>query len=235
MGSTSGNTDETPVHSVTISDFKMMKTEVTNGQFAKFLNYQGNSYYGKPCVNVESEDLRLTVSGGVWSVDAGYENHPVVEVTWLGALRFCEWSDGRLPSESEWEFAARNGAKENIYPWGDEVATCDYAVMDDDFHTDGCDKGKTWTVCSKTAGNTNLGLCDIAGNVWEWVNDRYHENYKGAPTDGSSWYQQASIIAVLRGGSFDSSNDYLRSSNRSYAPLTFSYPTLGFRCARRPF
>ena len=90
-----------------------------------------------------------------------------------------------MPSESEWEYAARSGGQDIDYPWGNEEATCDYAVMDDDTHSSGCDTGRTWAVCGRSVdGDTDQGLCDMSGNVWEWVQDWYHGCYDCAQCQG---------------------------------------------------
>ena len=162
----------------------------------------------------------------------GYEDreaHPINCVDWTQASAYCAWVGGRLPTESEWEYAARDGGKDQIYPWGDASATCEYAVMDDG--GDGCGEGRTWPVCSKPKGNTSHGLCDMSGNVWEWVQDWYHSSYTGAPTDGSAWEDPVGSNRVIRGGSFYGAA-YLRASGRSYASPSAQGGSHGFRCVR---
>ena len=134
--------------------------------------------------------------------------------------------------KSEREYAASNGSAENVYPWGDTTADCTYAVMDDTTHSDGCDTGRTWSVCSRTTGNTGHGLCDMAGNVWEWVQDWYHIDYTGAPTDGSAWVSPSGSYRVFRGGGFGNQADGLCAAYRGYAPPSDRSGTLGFRCVR---
>jgi formylglycine-generating enzyme required for sulfatase activity len=217
MGSTEGYSDELPVHGVTVPAFEMLETEVTVAQYAE-------------CVTSSACTEPGTGTYGNWN-DPGYEDHPVNYVDWSQAVAFCQWVGGRLPSEAEWEYAARSGGQDIDYPWGDETATCDYAVMygTTDY---GCDTGRTWAVCSKTAGNTDQGLCDMAGNVWEWVQDWYHSSYTGAPADGSAWEVPSGSGRVNRGGSFYDDADTLRAARRGVNYPSFQYADLGFRCAR---
>jgi formylglycine-generating enzyme required for sulfatase activity len=215
MGSATGYTNEQPVHSVTVPSFEMTQTEVTVSQYGD-------------CVNALV--CTVPVSGGSydnWGV-AGRENHPVNRVLWNQAVAFCVWVGGRLPSESEWEYAASNGASENIYPWGDVEATCDYAVMNEGGY--GCGTGFTMDVCSKPAGNTSHGLCDMSGNPKEWVQDWWHHDYTGAPDDGSAWDESSSYRAV-RGGGFGFSVS-LSASHRDIYLATGHGKDIGFRCAR---
>jgi formylglycine-generating enzyme required for sulfatase activity len=143
---------------------------------------------------------------------------------------FCRWAGGRLPSEAEWEYAARSGGLARVYPWGDETATCTYAVMSEGGH--GCGTDRTWTVCSKEAGNTAQGLCDMAGNVWEWVQDWYHNTYTDAPIDGSAWEIPSGTIRVVRGGSFVNTAGTLRAANRNYYDPGYRHVGFGARCGR---
>ena len=89
-----------------------------------------------------------------------------------------------MPTEAEWEHAAQSGGKAWTYPWGNKAATCSRAVLDDGGH--GCSGDHTWPACSKPAANIAHGVCDLAGNVWAWVQDGYHGAYTGAPSDGSA-------------------------------------------------
>ncbi|MFO8071436.1 MAG: formylglycine-generating enzyme family protein [Polyangia bacterium] len=215
MGSSEGGSDEIPVHEVTVPGFEMLETEVTVAQYGE-------------CVTAGECSEPDTGTYGNWN-DPGYEDHPVNYVDWDQAVAFCEWVGGRLPSEAEWEYAARGGGQDITYPWGDETATCDYAVMNDGGY--GCGTDRTWSVCSKTAGNTDQGLCDMAGNVWEWVQDRYHSDYTGAPADGSAWEDSGSV-RVRRGGSFVLVAYYLRAASRVVYDPSYQSAVLGFRCAR---
>ena len=210
MGSDTGETDETPVHMVTVGDFKMLKTEVTAGQY-------------KACV--DAGVCGAAGSGNVATYDEpGYENHPINYVTWEDAVTYCQWVGGRLPSEAEWEYAARSEGQDIRYPWGGSI-NCTYAVYA------GCSEGRTAEVCSVPAGNTDQGLCDMAGNVTELVQDNYHATYTGAPTDGSAWFD-GSGVQVLRSGNFSQTVLYARTTDRWSVHYQLPQYGIGFRCAR---
>jgi len=102
----------------------------------------------------------------------------------------------------------------------------------DNGSADGCGRDSTWPVCSKPRGNTTQGLCDMAGNVWEWVQDWYHSSYDGAPTDGSAWETPAGSNRVIRGGSWYLSARDVRAANRLGYDPRLRYVRLGFRLAR---
>ncbi len=205
-------TDTKPRHEVTVETFQMAKTLVTNKQY-------------QACVQAGA----CTPPSGIPS-DMQADDQPVVDVDWNQAEAFSEWVGGRLPSEAEWEYAARSGGKERKYPWGNQDATCKRAVISAD--ADGCGRNATWPVCSKAAGNTKQGLCDMAGNVWEWVQDRYHGSYDGAPTDGSAWENAAGSSRVMRGGSWHFAARYARSARRGRGAPGYRFSYLGFRPSR---
>ena len=219
MGSEDGFQSEQPVHSVTVPTFEISKTQVTVAQY-------------EDCVRAgvctePSTDTRCN-----WK-DPGYEDHPVNCITWNQARGFCEWAGGRLPSEAEWEYAARSRGQNITYPWGDESATCSYAVMNDDGDW-GCGSSRTRPVCSIVEGNTDQGLCDMAGNVWEWLEDDWHSDYIGAPNDGSAWVENPRVPnRILRGGSYTNSDAaHLRATHRVGGHAHGDNHTDGFRCAR---
>jgi formylglycine-generating enzyme required for sulfatase activity len=213
MGSSAGSSDEKPEHRVTVASFQMGRSEVTAGQYRR-------------CVQAGSCTAPDTGGDCNWGKSVR-EDHPVNCVDWNQARAFATWAGGRLPSEAEWEYAARSGGRSQRCPWGDEAPTCSRAVMDN-----GCGRKSTWPVCSKTAGNTAQGLCDMAGNVWEWVQDWYHDTYAGAPTDGSAWESPTGVIRVYRGGSWDDDAGDLRATSRSWGRPGRRDGLLGFRLAR---
>jgi formylglycine-generating enzyme required for sulfatase activity len=204
MGSPEGidTSFEQPQHEVTVQTFKISKTEITVEQYAA-------------CVDARiCSEPRSSYETHNWS-KSGRENHPINGASWFQAEVFAQWLGGRLPSEAEWEYAARSGGREIVYPWGNEDATCERAVIGRDEGGNECVNEMSAEVCSKPLGNTAQGLCDMAGNVSEWVEDDQHLNYRGAPSDGQAWIDSPrSDLRVLRGGDWLDSPIKCRSAAR---------------------
>lgn len=225
MGSESGTKDEWPVHDVTLAAFEIDRLPITNAQFATFLNAVG-SHEG-PDGSLYSLD---DPSGRIWQASAytpapGTERHPVVSETWRGAVAYCAWRGARLPTEAEWERAAR-GPQGRTYPWGDEqpdISRARFAFRLYDL----------MPVGSYPAGATPEGVLDMAGNVWQWTSTLYRP-YPYQADDGRE-DPLAAGARVTRGGSYSASSDMLRTSYRSVGlvrgPVGGRGPT-GFRCAR---
>ncbi len=207
MGSDRGASDEQPRRWVTVRTFQMAKTEVTNGQYRACVE-------AGACSPAGGDDARFNG-----------DDRPVVYVDWNQASAFSRWVGGRLPSEAEWEYAARSGGREQEYPWGNETASCARAVIS------GCGNA-TAPVCSKPAGNTAHGLCDMAGNAWEWVQDWYHGSYNGAPSDGSAWESPAGSNRVDRGGAWYSGASNARAAFRNLNDPALRSDYLSFRPVR---
>ena len=215
---------ETPQHSVTVPSFQMAQTEVTCSQYAQCVL---DGACAEPLVANGEGDAK-NCNWLVW----GRDDHPVNCVYVWDAEAYCAWLGGRLPSESEWEYAARSRGQDNEYPWGSAAPNCDYAVMNDTDTTDGCDLGHTWPVCSKPLGNTEQGLCDMAGNVKEWLPDCWHGDYEGSPTDGSPWVIGTCDTQVLRGGYYGSTAVGVRTRIRAYHNSLGCSDDFGFRCVK---
>lgn len=215
--------DAKPIRAVTIKTFEMSKTLVTVEQYAE-------------CV-VKGGCTEPATGGHCNWRKIGRQRHPINCVDWEQADQFAKFKGGRLPSESEWEYAATSGGK-NQYPWGDEAASCARAVMHGNGGL-GCGSGGTMPVCSKPAGNARVAsggeLCDVVGNVWQWVQDNYNDSYAGAPIDGSAvegtnFYLE---VRVVRGGSFGSElASSLRAVRRDFDAPGRRRDYIGFRLAR---
>jgi len=210
MGTNEGSGDDTPAHEVDLPPFEIDQFEVSNKDFAVFVQVTGYKTY------LENER-----SSSTWLKYAeGRDNHPVVKVSWNDAVAYCEWLGKRLPSEAEWEKAAR-GAEGYIYPWGNEF---------DVQKTNGKDRAirSTTAVGSFPDGASPYGAMDMAGNVWEWTADWY-QGYPGS-TFQSDYYGEK--FRVLRGGGWFETADYLRTTVRNANTDTAASDDVGFRCVR---
>ncbi len=234
--------DEHPVHTFFLDDYYMDQYEVTNQQFAVFLNERGNqSEGGATWLDAADEHVKIIEAGRVWAVQGGFGDHPVVEVTWYGAKAYCEWRGARLPTEAEWEKAARGDAGQ-VYPWGDafdgDLANFCDANCNLDWSNPNYDDGYAGTapVGSYRGGVSPHGLYDMAGNVWEWVADWYGEDYYSTLKGGveNPTGPETGDYRVLRGGSGSDNGALLRAAFRSGINPSVSNHLRGFRCARSP-
>ena len=197
--------------------FFIDKYPVTNTRFCAFLNERGNQREGgKEWIDLEGsyvdERCRIRKDGDSFAVESGFEDHPVIYVSWYGVSAYAQWAGKRLPAEDEWEKAAR-GINGRVYPWGNEFD-------EEKCNTDKSKIGHATPVKKYQEGRSPYGCLNIAGNVWEWTD---------------SWYDEKKE-KVLRGGSWDSDRDGSRSDSRC-ADRFRNYPLLrnditGFRCAR---
>ena len=215
MGSTY-STDEKPVHSVKLSAFKMMSKEVTFNQYDAYARAVGKS---KPKDN-----------------GFGRGNRPVIHVTWQNARNFAKWVSKqtgtrfRLPTESEWEYAARAGSRSK-YSWGNSVS-CSKAQYSGT-KSSGCyyknDGVLNGTARVGSYSSNDFGLYDMHGNVWEWTQDCYNDNYKGAPKNGSAWLTGNCNKRIVRGGGWTSNHKGIRVANRRPETATNKKYKFGFR------
>jgi formylglycine-generating enzyme required for sulfatase activity len=213
MGSSAES--ESPKHQVRLRAFEMSRTAVT------FAQYRACVAAGA-CRPIPEACATAAFTG---------DDQPVVCVDWDEARAFAAWSGGRLPSEAEWEYAARGGGRDRVYAWGDETADCARAVIREK-GAGGCGREATWPVCSRPKGATVQGLCDMGGNVWEWVQDWYHDTYAGSPADGSAWETPASWGRVERSGSWIFPAPYARAASRTADKPETRGNYLGFRVVR---
>jgi formylglycine-generating enzyme required for sulfatase activity len=226
MGSVEGREDEQPVHTVYLDPYWIDETEVTNKMFAKFLNENGNkSEKGSKWFFDNSPYTPISKISGRWQVEEGFEDHPVVEVNWYGAYAYSQWAGRRLPTEAEWEKAARgtNGWK---FPWGNHKP--DKTLLN--FYSK---VGMTTPVRSYLDGASIYGVLDMAGNVWEYVVDWYDPDYYKSLQE-TRWRNpkgpQSGTYKVGRGGSWINGIDFVRSTSRiSLDPYTADM-NIGFRC-----
>jgi formylglycine-generating enzyme required for sulfatase activity len=215
MGSPEGDPDEKPAHKVQISAFFMDKYEVTVKQYAAFLQESGGD---RPA---EWKTMNKTAN----------QNRPVMGVDWAEAARYCKWAGKRLPTEAEWEKAAR-GTDGRLYPWGNDPPTplhANYGKKEWNNHE------ALVPVGTLEAGKSPYGIYDMAGNVWEWVSDWYdNDYYKNSPSDSPAGPPTGGF-KVIRGGSWNTSARNLRAADRYFDPPSFrSQYVPGFRCAKNP-
>lgn len=218
---------ESPVHEVYLDRYAIDKYQITNQQFAKFLNEKGNqTENGHTWYDQDYKDALIHQIEDKWQPDPGFEDHPVMKVNWYGANAFCEWRGARLPTEAEWEKAARGGLEGKHYPWGDANPTCEKGALNGALSSQ-CG-GKTIPVGSFAPNG--YGIYDMAGNVWEWTADTYQAYPGGA--DNNLYTQN---LLVLRGGSWFFAPYFLRVSSRgALSPVETYHGGGGFRCAKSP-
>ena len=204
-----GNANERPVHTVELDAFYMDIHEVTVGQFKQFVNQSGYSY-------------------NMWNDVARYspgDDYPMVYVSWNDATAYCEWAGKRLPTEAEWEYAARGRLIGKRYPWGDEIIHDDANY----WSTGGKDK---WVYCAPVGSFdvNGYGLYDMVGNAWEWCADWYDENYYSISSVNNPQGPGTGERRVLRGGSWDFITSGLRVTYRNANAPTTASGLSGFRC-----
>ena len=227
MGSESGSLDESPAHSVSLDAFYIDQNEVTNARYAQCvadfvcppptssISYTRQRYYG----------------------NAEFKEYPVVNVTWENAVTYCEWRGARLPTEAEWEKAAR-GQEGFSFPWGDEfegnkLNFCDSSCPSDNANTSFVDGYEdTSPAGSFPEGRSPYNVYDMAGNVWEWVADWFGESYYADSSEENPTGPPSGDERVVRGGSWFYGEVFARTTFRhSFDPINY-YTFVGFRCVR---
>ena len=249
MGSPPGeeerDDDEGPQHRVQIAEpFAVGVHEVTRGEFARFVR-ETNRSVGNSCRVWNGGQKKWVERSGLNWRNPGFaqtDRHPVVCVSWDDVQSYVGWlsretGEGyRLLSESEWEYAARGGTRTARY-WGErESGQCRYGNGADASTTFdwrvSCSDGHAWTSPVGTYTGNGFGLHDVLGNVWEWVQDCWNEDYAGAPADGRAWERGDCSRRVVRGGSWYVKPRHLRSANRVRRTSGNRYNYLGFRIVR---
>ena len=230
---------EVSQHEVTISKpFAVGRFSVTRGEFAAFAEEAGHTI----------PDEAFTYEGGTWGMRKGRsfrnpgfaqdDSHPVVCVSWADAKAHAKWLSGktgkdyRLLSEAEWEYACRAETSAPFW-WGPLIST-EKANYDGNSTFGGGRKGeyRQRTVQAKAFEPNPWGLYQVHGNVWEWCEDCWNENYNGAPDDGSAWTVRNCALHPLRGGSWDNHPRALRAAHRFFSTASNRFNTVGFRLAR---
>ena len=237
---------EDPRHKVTIArSFALGRFEVTRAQYAAFAAESGRE--ATPCAAWQ-DGAWLATPARTWQ-EPGFGQtgeDPVVCVSWLDALAYTQWlarrtgRPYRLPSEAEWEYAARAGTVSARH-WGEEAALgCRCANQGDRalraaLDLEGvaeCDDGRVYTAPVGSYLPNPWGLHDMLGNAWEWTQDCWNVGYHGAPTDGSAWTVGDCSLRVPRGGSWNSHQRNVRSANRGTYRADAAFFHIGFRVAR---
>ncbi|NKB33574.1 MAG: SUMF1/EgtB/PvdO family nonheme iron enzyme [Pseudomonadales bacterium] len=268
MGSDQGLPDERPAHDVQLKGFWIDQYEVTNADFARFISETGYETHSEqvndslvfesPSQDTDHPVRPLSwwklVANADWQHPEGEhdsitekENHPVVQVTYEDALAYCNWAGKELPTEAQFEFAARGGHEGEIYSWGSQPRHEHEAITNHwqgtfPYHNDNSD-GYADTAPVGSFPPNDYGLYDITGNVWEWVSDWYHPNYyansplrnpRGVPKSESLDPNEPALSKrSIRGGSFLCSENYcsgFRVSARMPAEPSSSTNHTGFRC-----
>ena len=228
--------DDVPTHAVFLDNFYIDRYEVTNRQYAIFLNAMGR--------HEDGEHVWLDIDGGDAQIELkllyrpkeGIENHPVVGVSWYGAAAYAQWSEKRLPTEAEWEKAARGRLVGKRYPWGDEITHSSANYLGT--------KGRDEWDGSAPIGNfppNSYGIYDMAGNVFEWCMDEYDSNfYDASPKNNPVSGKHISFVdndfikietrRVCRGGGWDSHSYRLRVATRNGFNPESTSKSVGFRC-----
>jgi len=217
--------DQKPLHVVYLSAYFIDRHEVTVAAYQMCV--------GKgPCSAPVGNDVLKYYNWGAPDRDG----HPVNGVTWHQAEQYCGWAGKRLCTEAEWEKGAR-GTDGRVYPWGTAPPNRHYAVMDDGLDDEGGKRpwpvlSTTSTVCSREAGNSPYGLCDMAGNVWEWVADWYSQSYYEVSARSDPAGPSKGDLRGIRGGRYSHVGFSLASHHRGRFLPTDQFAYLGFRCCR---
>jgi formylglycine-generating enzyme len=211
-----GRADERPQRSVHLDEFAIDQVEVTNERYMAFVKSTGHRNPPNP------------YGTGPLLSPKGIEQLPVVQTTWYDAKAYCSWAKKRLPTEAEWEKAAR-GTDGRLYPWGNEPATAKRANFDREW----AEEKTLYPVGSLPGGDSPYGVKDMAGNAREWVSDWYDADYyQHAPDRNPQGPDKKGVVRSIRGGSWHSPESDITASARGRGGFALQTHGTGFRCAR---
>jgi formylglycine-generating enzyme required for sulfatase activity len=210
------DSDEKPQHAVLLGDFWIDRTEITNFMY-------GLCVESGECRSPQSNE---SASQQQYFGNTTFFSYPVVNVDWYSADAYCRWAGRRLPTEAEWEKAAR-GVTGRVYPWGN-------APPDSSRVNFASEVGDTTETGTYPSGASPYGALDMAGNVWEWAADWYDANYYARSPHQDPDGPTETAYKVVRGGAWDSRDVLVRATRRAYYAPDTAVPTTGFRCARSP-
>ena len=220
---------ESPTKTITVSPFLMGRYTVTNAQFAQFVNAYGSTtvkvgeFAGKPMF--VSDSWGIINNGGVWTPATGYEQFPMIKVTWYGALEFCKSVGGRLPTEAEWEYAAKGGSPQQSYTFSGSSTATTVAWFYDN-------SGQINKAVGTKAANS-LGLYDMSGNVYQWCSDWFgHYGDFSASGDINPAGPATGASRVIRGGYRSLGSGDLHLTNRESVSPDDTYNFVGFRVVK---
>lgn len=224
MGSNDGNGNEQPIHTVTISSFEIAKFEITNGQYCEFLNNIGcngnGSHNGTEYIYMDDSECQINYNSNQFVPKNGKTDFPVIDVSWYGANAFALWTGGRLPTEAEWEYAARGGNNSdgNIYSGSNTVGDVAwYSSNSNNTHQIG------------TKAPNELGIYNMSGNVQEWCNDWFDANYYSNSPQNNPQGPSNGIYRIIRGGSWNHIAVNCRVANRNMSVPNNPSISGGFR------
>jgi formylglycine-generating enzyme required for sulfatase activity len=242
------DSDEAPIHIVRLTDFYLSKYEVTYYEYCNFLNAHLSDSSGliKEWININgkgNDNCKIYKDSIDYKVEAGFENHPVVFVSWFGAKAYCDWKGFRLPTEAEWEYAAKSG-KEFRYCWGNGNPTKEKGGNIGDETLIKKFNNPDWRIwngytdgyaTSAPVGSfvpNEFGLFDMTGNVSEWCADFYNKDYYKISTEVNPQGPETGETRVLRDGAWGNAPESIRTTNRTSVPPNAQFWLMGFRVAK---
>ena len=223
MGNDTSRTNESPAHYVLLKSFYIDKYEVSNIEYVQFLNEQNKSLNETSFwLDIKDVDCKIELIGTLYRAEVGFENYPVVEVSWYGANAYAKWCGKRLPTEAEWEYAAKGGHLSQGYIYSGN----------NDYNKIGVNQNNSSGYCKPigTKAPNELGIYDMSGNVWEWCSDWYWKSFYRVSPKNNPVVINDSDYKTIRGGAFTSDTNKIRTEYRDFALPEDTNKNIGFRC-----